>query len=153
VAFESGRYLTAECGTLHTKVLDVKRSHGRHVLVLESGSNHLGGMSGLRRLAPIVPDLVGPSTQDKMTDAIIAGPLCTPLDTWARTATVADVRPGDTVTVPNVGAYGLYASLIAFLGHPMPVEVVIEGGRVKDVSRLGLRRQSSTDSEIDADRM
>lgn len=138
IAFESGRYLTATCGTLLTRVLDVKTSQGTHVHVLESGINHLGGMSGLRRLPPVVPTLEfdGPTVRP----TIVAGPLCTPLDTWGRGVTAPDVRPGDLVSVPNVGAYGLSASLLAFLGHPAPVEVVVDGGRIVHQSRLTLHR-------------
>lgn len=150
VAFESGRYLTATCGTLLTRVLDAKRSHGRTVLVLESGINHLGGMSGLRRLPPLRPDLVGATAAaGEPVSAIVAGPLCTPLDTlaWTVGADLAAAGPGDLVAVPNVGAYGLSASLVAFLGHPLPVEVVVEGGRITDVSRLTLHRRPGADPD------
>jgi diaminopimelate decarboxylase len=152
IAFESGRYLTATCGTLLTRVLDVKRSHGRPVVVLDSGINHLGGMSGLRRLPPIVPDLLqvgevmNGAVAETVSGAIVAGPLCTPTDSWARSATVAAMTPGQLVCVPNVGAYGLSASLVAFLGHPLPTEVAIDRGRIIDVSRLQLRRQRVTDA-------
>ena len=70
----------------------------------------------------------------------IAGPLCTPLDTWARAASLPDVRPGDVLAVPNVGAYGLSASLLAFLGHPAPVEVGRDGDRVVEAAGLTLTR-------------
>ncbi|MFD0312745.1 type III PLP-dependent enzyme [Streptomyces flavalbus] len=147
VVFESGRYLVGAAGVLLTAVLDVKRSHGRDVVVLESGINHLGGMSGLRRLPTLTPRLV--PTPDRQIDAepeltaLVAGPLCTPLDTWARAAELPALRPGDLVAVPNVGAYGLTASLVAFLGHPLPAEAVIDGdrpGAVLDVTRLDLTR-------------
>jgi diaminopimelate decarboxylase len=141
IAFESGRYLSGTCGHLLTRVLDVKRSHGRPVVILESGINHLGGMSGLRRLPPIVPELVGRGPRTTLHETIVAGPLCTPLDTWARSADVPAVRPGDVVQVPNVGAYGLSASLLAFLGHPAPREVVIDGGEITEVSQLTLVRR------------
>jgi len=148
VTFESGRYLTATCGTLLTRVLDVKQSHGRAVIVLESGVNHLGGLSGLRRLPPIVPDLVwdvgGPATEP--VETIVAGPLCTPVDTWARAAPLPAVAPGQLVRVPNVGAYGLNASLVAFLGHPLPAEATVEAGRITNVSRVELLRQTVTDA-------
>jgi diaminopimelate decarboxylase len=143
VAFESGRHLVATCGTLHCRVLDVKRSHGRDVVVLESGINHLGGMAGLRRLSPIQPDVqVAADRPGVLTDVLVSGPLCTPTDVWSYAADLPEVRPGDLITVPNVGAYGLYASLIAFLGHPMPVEVIVENGRVIEVARLQLHRQT-----------
>jgi diaminopimelate decarboxylase len=129
IVFESGRYLVGTAGTLLTTVLDVKRSHGKDVVVLDSGINHLGGMSGLRRLPPLVPHLVSERAEaenGRLDAAMVTGPLCTPLDLWSRTAQLPRVRPGDVLAVPNVGAYGLYASLVAFLGHPLPVEVVID---------------------------
>ncbi|CAM3727573.1 type III PLP-dependent enzyme [Kibdelosporangium persicum] len=143
IAFESGRYLVGTCGSLVTRVADTKQSHGRPVVVLESGINHLGGMSGLRRLPPIVPDIEAGGA--RTPGAIVAGPLCTTLDTWARSADVPAVRPGDIVRVPNVGAYGLTASLLAFLGHPAPSEVVVSGGRIADVSRLAVVRRPVTE--------
>jgi diaminopimelate decarboxylase len=143
VAFESGRYLTATCGSLLARVLDVKRSHGTPVVVLESGINHLGGMSGLRRLPPVVPDVQSAAAagDSPLRGAILAGPLCTPLDVWARSADLPDLEIGAVVRIPNVGAYGLYASLLAFLSHPAPREVVVDGGDVVDVSRLELVRR------------
>jgi diaminopimelate decarboxylase len=147
VAFESGRYLTATCGTLRCRVLDVKRSQGRPVVVLESGINHLGGMSGMRRLPPILPDLNGDSPGPPLREAIVSGPLCTPLDTWTRMATIA-ARPGDVLVVPNVGAYGLTASPLAFLGHPAPIEVIIDGGQVSHVSRLTVTREPVSEGSV-----
>jgi len=157
IAFESGRYLSGTCGYLVTRVLDVKQSHGQPVVILESGINHLGGMSGLRRVPPIVPELAvgfpGQAADEtggrRLRDAIITGPLCTPLDTWARAADMPAVRPGDVVRVPNVGAYGLSASLLAFLGHPAPCEVVVDAGEITEVSRLTLVRQAQEPLGLD----
>ncbi|MEU1010742.1 alanine racemase [Streptomyces sp. NPDC005890] len=145
VVFESGRYLVGTAGTLVTSVLDVKRSHGRDVVVLESGINHLGGMSGLRRLPPLQPHLVADPATDHggSLSALVTGPLCTPLDVWARSAELPALRPGDRVAVPNTGAYGLYASLVAFLGHPLPAEVVHDSERPRQaphISHLTLTR-------------
>lgn len=138
IAFESGRYLVGTAGTLYTTVLDVKQSHGKRVLVLDSGINHLGGMSGLRRLPPLVPDVT--AHDGDLTEAMLAGPLCTPLDLWARSARIPHVQPGDVLAIPNVGAYGLYASLVAFLGHPLPAEVVVDGDAPPRTSRLAITR-------------
>ncbi|MFJ3446467.1 type III PLP-dependent enzyme [Streptomyces sp. NPDC086081] len=145
VVFESGRYLVGTAGTLVTAVLDVKRSHGRDVVVLESGINHLGGMSGLRRLPPLQPHLVTAQATGRggPLSALVTGPLCTPLDVWARSAELPGLRPGDRVAVPNTGAYGLYASLVAFLGHPLPAEIVHDSERPETqphASRLTLTR-------------
>ncbi|MEU5637595.1 type III PLP-dependent enzyme [Streptomyces rishiriensis] len=150
VVFESGRYLVGTAGVLLTAVLDVKRSHGKDVVVLESGINHLGGMSGLRRLPALNPRLVphGARTDadgdgGPLRDTLVTGPLCTPLDTWARAAKLPALAPGDLLAVPNVGAYGLSASLVAFLGHPLPAEAVVDGdrpGAAPEITRIHLTR-------------
>ncbi|WP_343242836.1 type III PLP-dependent enzyme [Streptomyces sp. SID12501] len=159
VAFESGRYLTATCGQLLTRVLDVKDSHGQRVVVLDTGINHLGGMAGLRRVPPLHPDVVRPDGAEAEDTgagdgasagiaeppgpAMICGPLCTPLDTWARSHPLPAVAPGDLLSVPNTGAYGLHASLVLFLGHPAPLEVVTDGDRVLRSDRLTFVRRAA----------
>lgn len=150
IAFESGRYLVADCGRLVASVADVKRSRDRRFAVLDSGINHLGGLAGLGRLLPIaatvvragdprpapVPDSDGPLT--------VVGPLCTPADLLARESTIGPLVAGDLVEVPNVGAYGLTASLIGFLSRPAAAEVVLRGGDPVDASRLELHRTALT---------
>ncbi|WP_055583083.1 alanine racemase [Streptomyces noursei] len=148
VAFESGRGLAATCGRLLTRVLDVKRTHGKRIVVLDSGIHHLGGMAGLRRVPPLRPDVVraagrGPylgAESSGAEPARICGPLCTPLDTWAGEHPIGELAEGDLLAVPNVGAYGLTASLALFLSHPLPVEITVDGGRIVGATRLSTRR-------------
>ena len=156
IAFESGRFLVGSAGTLVISVLDAKRSHGKDVIVLDSGINHLGGMSGLRRLAPLNPRLImwsGEPARADLRPTMVTGPLCTPLDTWSRAAALPPLEPGDLLAVPGVGAYGLYASLLAFLGHPAPVEVIVDSDRPQapmQVSRLTLTRVAMTEDDHNA---
>jgi diaminopimelate decarboxylase len=141
VLFESGRYLTATCGQLVVRVLDVKCSQGRTVVILESGINHLGGMSGLRRIPEIAAHpQTDAASRPRIPELLLTGPLCTPLDVWSHRGTGPYVRPGELLTIPNVGSYGLYASLLAFLGHPCPVEVTVDDG-VRTVTRLMITRE------------
>jgi diaminopimelate decarboxylase len=157
IAFESGRYLVGAAGTLLCTVRDVKESKGRTFVLLDSGINHLGGMAGLRRVPRIAPSLQAPAgalpdpqpdtqpdTQPDGEDpgCDIVGPLCTPLDSWARGVRLGwRPEPGQVVAVPNVGAYGLTGSLIGFLGHDTPPEIVTEDGRLLEVSRMRLTRE------------
>lgn len=148
VSFESGRYLVGASGTLLCRVVDVKISKGRTFVILDSGINHLGGMSGLRRLPRIVPDLLGPDTDDGIADCVVAGPLCTPLDTWSVGVPLPSLQPGDLLAVPNVGAYGLTASLLAFLGHDPAREVVIDDVEVISATQLTLQRVAVTGQPV-----
>jgi diaminopimelate decarboxylase len=142
VYFESGRYLTAECGRLIATVQDVKESKGRTFVLLDSGINHLGGMAGLRRVPPLMPQLSTTGTGRTAVTCDVVGPLCTPLDAWSRRVQLPKPAVGDVVEVPNVGAYGLTGSLIGFLSHEPPVEIVLDGSRPVHVSRLALIRSA-----------
>jgi diaminopimelate decarboxylase len=137
VTVESGRHLVAEAGTLLTTVLDVKTSGPHTYLVCDAGINTLGGMHGLGRLLapaaqPIAQDPAGAVT------AMLTGPLCSPLDVLGRAARITAPAPGQVLAIPNVGAYGLTASLVAFLSRELPVEVVVDDADVVDVRRLRL---------------
>src|SRR5881227_936138 len=137
--FESGRYLVASCGTLLSTVLDVKVAlGGKTHIILDTGMVHLGGMAGLGRIyravASIEP-LAGPDGE-LLQSVDVVGPTDYALDYVARDASVPVLKPGDAVSIPNVGAYGLTASLVAFTGSQPPAEVCCRGSSVVAVHRL-----------------
>lgn len=124
LCFESGRYLCAGSGTLLTSVLDVKKAGTKTYVVLDTGIHHLGGMSGLGRIPRstiTLKNLTAHRNEEIVADVV--GPLCSPLDSLARGQKMAAVEVGDILAVPNVGAYGLTASLQGFLSHETPAEV------------------------------
>ena len=146
VAFESGRYLTGDSGTLLTTVVDVKQSRGTTYAVLDAGIQTLGGMWGLGRL--LAPDAQPEPGASAAAEADVSaepgavtlvGPLCTPLDVLSRSARTGVPLVGDVLAIPNVGAYGLAASLVGFLSRPIAAEAVVDDGTVIDVRRLEIR--------------
>lgn len=141
ISFEAGRYLVGDCGSLVARVVDLKTSKGVRFGVLDTGVHHLGGMSGLRRIPTIGVDVrpIHASSADDRPVTVV-GPLCTPLDVLGRGLLLPGLAVDDLVTIPNTGAYGPTASLLAFLGHSAPVEVVRRGGAVVSVSRLSVTR-------------
>ncbi len=139
--FESGRYLVASCGTLLSTVLDVKVAlGGKTYIILDTGMVHLGGMAGLGRIyravASIEP-LAEPRGETRQS-ADVMGPTDYALDFVARDTSVPPLEAGDTVAIPNVGAYGLTASLVAFAGLQLPVEVCCRGTSVVAAHRLSM---------------
>lgn len=140
VAVESGRYLVGDCGELVCTVVNVKESRGRRFVILDAGINVLGGMSGLGRLLPITVG-VDAAPGEPTEPATLVGPLCTPGDILGRNVDVPRLNPGDVVTIPNAGAYGMTASLVMFLGRPAPAEIVVHGGEVVSISRVEFHRK------------
>jgi diaminopimelate decarboxylase len=136
--FESGRYLVASSGTLLSTVLDVKVWNGKTNIILDTGMVHLGGMAGLGRIYRAVASIEPLAERDgaPVQSADVVGPTDYALDYVTRDASVPSLKPGDTVAIPNVGAYGLTASLVAFAGLPPPAEVCCRGTSVVAVHRL-----------------
>jgi diaminopimelate decarboxylase len=143
IACESGRYLVAGCGELIISVVNVKESRGRRFIILDAGINTLGGMAGLGRLMPVAVRPDEGHVPYGTPVATLAGPLCTPGDILARNVPMRSVKPGDMITVPNVGAYGATASLMLFLSRAAPREVVVRGDEVLTVSQLKVNRSFS----------
>lgn len=147
VSFESGRAIAGPMGTLLTTVLDIKCTRGRQFAVLDSGINHLAGMSGTGRafLPRMAPEIV--FRQDEAYRSVfegdLVGPLCTPADVLVRQAHFGDLGIGDILAFKSVGAYGLTASLLGFLSHNSPLEIVIDkSASVVSASRLAVSRSS-----------
>jgi diaminopimelate decarboxylase len=128
VVIELGRYIVGECGIYVTRVVDRKVSRGRTYVVVDGGMHHQLAASGnfgqvIRRNYPIaVGNRLGDSASSPMT---VVGCLCTPLDLLGDNVMLPDVQIGDSIVLFQAGAYGLTASPTAFLGHPLPTEVLV----------------------------
>jgi diaminopimelate decarboxylase len=136
---ELGRHLCAGCGVYLTRVVDAKDSGGRRQIVLDGGMHHCGAAAGLgavvRRAYAIVraaePRGIG---REPVT---LGGPLCTPADRFGKDLRMPPLAIGELVAVLNVGAYGLSFSPSAFLGHPSPAEVLVDGGSARLARQRG----------------
>ncbi|NEO41269.1 MAG: type III PLP-dependent enzyme [Moorea sp. SIOASIH] len=146
VWFESGRYISASSGTIIATVIDIKEGkNDSQFVVLDTGINHLGGMSGLGRIPRGYVFMHNLSAREdspevnyfKHKRTLVVGPLCSPLDCLARNTTLLNsLRVGDIIAIPNVGAYGLTASLVGFLSRPAPLEIALRGGNPVELYSL-----------------
>lgn len=140
---EPGRFLAGPAGVYVGRAQSVKVSRGTTFAILDAGMHHHLAASGnlgqvIKRDYPVVnaSRLAG-----EPVPVTVVGPLCTPLDTLARRAQLAAVRVGDLVAVLQSGAYGLSASPVGFLGHPMPAEVLVDRGEVRRIRERGTFEQ------------
>lgn len=128
---EPGRFLVARAGLFLARVMDVKRSRGERFLVLDGGmqANALAaGTLGQVFRRPLPLCLAGNLQAPEAGPAHLVGPLCTPVDTLARSQPFPEAAPGDLVAFLRCGAYAWSASHLAFLSRPVPAEaVVLEG--------------------------
>jgi diaminopimelate decarboxylase len=128
VVVELGRFIVGECGVYVTRIVDRKESRGRTFLIVDGGLHHQLAASGnfgqvIRRNYPVV---VGTRMDEEPAEEVsVVGCLCTPLDLLADKALLPRAEIGDLVVVFQAGAYGLTASPIHFLSHPLPAEVFV----------------------------
>lgn len=127
-ALELGRWLVGESGVYLTRVVDRKESQGQVFLICDGGLHHQLAASGnfgtvVRRNYPIaVADRIGAEATETVN---VVGPLCTPLDRLGDQVALPSADIGDVIAVFLAGAYGLSASPTAFLGHPLPAELLV----------------------------
>lgn len=125
---ELGRYIVAEAGIYVCRVLDKKISRGQLYLVTDGGMHHHLAASGnfgqvIRKNYPVT---VGNKVGTAITEVVsVVGPLCTPLDLLADQMELPQAEVGDLIVVFQSGAYGLTASPMSFLSHPIPYEVLV----------------------------
>ncbi|WP_375382178.1 pyridoxal-dependent decarboxylase, exosortase A system-associated [uncultured Sphingomonas sp.] len=126
-ALELGRWLVGEAGVYLTRVVDRKDSRGETFVVVDGGLHHQLAASGnfgtvVRRNYPVaVAGQMGEAANDLVS---VVGCLCTPLDRLADHGLLPRAEVGDVIAVFVAGAYGLTASPSAFLGHPVPAEIL-----------------------------
>jgi diaminopimelate decarboxylase len=130
---ELGRWLIGEAGVYVAQILDRKLSKGELFLVTDGGMHHHLAASGnfgmvMKRNYPVA--IASKMGAEAVESATIVGPLCTPLDRLAADIAVPRAKIGDYVAVFASGAYGLSASPVNFLSHPIASEIVVKGGKI-----------------------
>ncbi|MDG1914858.1 MAG: diaminopimelate decarboxylase [Crocinitomix sp.] len=110
VHFELGRSIVAQCGSLHTKVLYVKKSESKNFAVLDAGMTELmrpalyGAKHKIEKLNQ-EDGLFGELTYD------IVGPICESSDSFGSNVILPELRRGDILSIRSCGAYAESMSL------------------------------------------
>ena len=137
---EPGRYLCGPAGVYVMKVVSVKNIRGKSFALTDGGIHHALFPFRVSREFPV--RLLNRKPKGKMKKYILGGPLCTTLDQSELPVSLSEVREGDILGIYNSGAYGYSASMNFFLSHPLPAEVLADGGT------LSLIRKPSEDAHL-----
>ena len=141
LVLELGRYLVGPAGYFVTQVVSVKQSRGSRIAICDGGLNNNLAASGnfgmvLRR--NYVMHRVDRDSSDagETLPHDISGPLCTSIDKLGGAVALPRLDEGDLLAIHAAGAYGPTASPLHFISHPLPVEVLVLGGQLQDITRL-----------------
>jgi diaminopimelate decarboxylase len=110
VHFELGRSIVAQCGSLHTKVLYIKKSANKNFAVLDAGMTELmrPALYGAKHKIEKITDVNGPFVERNYD---IVGPICESSDSFGEDITLPELKRGDILTIRSCGAYAESMSL------------------------------------------
>jgi len=141
LVLELGRYLIGPAGYFVTRVVSIKTSRGSRIAICDGGLNGNLAASGnfgmvMRRnyaMHRIGEDDDGSRPEEKHD---LSGPLCTSIDKLGSGVLLPRLEEGDLIAIHAGGAYGPTASPLHFISHPLPVEVMVTNGQLRDITRL-----------------
>ncbi|MDQ3927733.1 MAG: diaminopimelate decarboxylase [Chloroflexota bacterium] len=132
---EPGRFLVGPTGVLLTSVIYVKETpaatEGRPpnlLAVVDAGMNDLLRPALYGAWHPVWP--LNESDIEKGQTVDIVGPVCESSDVLAHGRRLGRVKPGDLLTIGQVGAYG-YSMSSQYNARPRPAEVLVTGSEVQ----------------------
>jgi diaminopimelate decarboxylase len=108
LAVEPGRLLVGDAGVLVAKVIYVKGST-RRFIVVDAAMNDLIRPTLYEAWHEIVP-VREPARGAEVTAADVAGPICETGDTFATQRRLPEVAAGDLIAILSAGAYGAVMS-------------------------------------------
>lgn len=109
VHFELGRSIVGQCGSLHTKVLYIKKSEEKNFAVLDAGMTEL--------LRPALynayhkMELLDFANEDGVIEYDIVGPICESSDCFGKDILLPELKRGDIIAIRSCGAYAESMSL------------------------------------------
>jgi len=128
---ELGRYAVGECGHYFAKIVDIKHSRGKDLIVLDGGINHMArpALTGQAFPAEVFNEHYFEPT-NKNTNQLYSlhGPLCTALDYLGDHYLPKDTKIGDWIVFHQAGAYGFTEAMPFFLCHDLPAEFIYYNG-------------------------
>lgn len=102
VHFELGRSVVAQCGTLFSKVLYVKKGVNKEFVILNAGMTDL--------IRPAMYDsyhkIQNVSSKLELRKYDVVGPICESSDVFAKDTYLPITKRGDLIAIRSAGAYG-----------------------------------------------
>lgn len=110
VHFELGRSIVAQCGSLRTKVLFIKKSSQKLFAVVDAGMTELlrPAMYNAYHKIEKLNNQLGISDSEKYD---VVGPLCESSDFFGKNVSLPALKRGDVLTIRSCGAYAESMSL------------------------------------------
>lgn len=118
---ELGRYLVAESGIFCASIEDIKVSFGKKYVILSAGMNAFIRPIFTKEFHKLNSCKPSGAQTEKVT---VVGNLCTPIDQYYEDYKIESPEIGDWLWFENAGAYGYSMSMLNFISHNPPLELI-----------------------------
>ncbi len=105
IHFELGRSIVAQCGTLVTRVIYVKKGIKKQFAIVDAGMTELI-RPALYQAHHAIDNLTGTEQGRKPETYDVVGPICESSDVFAENIELPETRRGDVLVLRSAGAYG-----------------------------------------------
>jgi len=104
VHFELGRALVAQCGSLITRALYVKKGNKKNFVILDAGMTELMRPALYQAYHSI--ENLSEMEEEKVFHYDIVGPICESSDSFGKEVLLPKVKRNDLIAIRTAGAYG-----------------------------------------------
>ncbi|RFC55132.1 diaminopimelate decarboxylase [Brumimicrobium aurantiacum] len=118
IHFELGRSLVANCGSLISKVLYIKKGIKTNFAILDAGMTELI-RPAIYQAYHNIENLTSTSNEVEFYDVV--GPICESSDCFGKRVQLKETKRGDFIKIHSTGAYGEVMSSKYNLREPNPV--------------------------------
>jgi len=132
LVLEPGRFIMGNSGVLLSKVIYVKRQHGKNFLIVDAGMNDLLRPSLYGAYHEILPLKMAQERRKETYDVV--GPVCESGDFLAKGRRLPMFKEGEKLAVLAAGAYG-FVMASNYNSRPRPAEIYVSGKRFEIVRR------------------
>ena len=128
IIFEPGRFIIGNTAVLISKIIYIKKSNNKKIVILDAGMNDL--------MRPALYDAEHQIVPLKKTNKRIGGniefvgPVCESADKFLSQNSFAQIKEGDYVGLTHVGAYGMSLSS-NYNSRPTAAEIIVTGSKHK----------------------
>ena len=135
ILIESGRFLTASCGSYLTSVVDMKTNQNGNFVIVDGGINHLVYYGSTLAMKTPPFEVLNNSSKE-LLHYNIYGSLCTINDVLMKNVEVGKLDVGDVFVFKKTGAYSSTEGISLFLSRDLPKVIIKKGSNnilVRDI--------------------
>jgi diaminopimelate decarboxylase len=126
LVFEPGRVLVGNAGILVTRVIYVKKSEGRTIVIVDAAMNDLIRPTLYEAYHDIVHVVPPHDAHTELADVV--GPVCETGDIFAEQRLLKLPRAGDLLALRSAGAYGACMAS-TYNARPLVPEIMVNGAK------------------------